>query len=354
MLQELKTMYATQAEHELLQTMRAFHTCKQEEGRSVSSYVLKMKRYIDNLERLSHPVSLHLGVSIILVGLSKEYDNFVQNYNMYIMGKTVNELHEETLQNKDASLILHAIKEGKVQKHKNKKPFKAAKGVQGNRETKLVYAPKYKPSHAPKIKNPPPPKKDNPANDVICHQCGEVGHWRRNCLVYLTQLLKNKKLSQGASTSGVKAIRSYHLCLPSGLVVVLNNYHYAPPITRGIISVSRLFDDGFINHFENNAMSVSRNNLVYFSAIPRDGIYEIDLSSSNTNDSSMYDVCNKRAKLNLDSSLLWHRRLGHISKKCIKELQHDRLLNSIDVGSLGKCVSCMSGKIVRKPIDPKP
>ncbi|GJX28073.1 putative reverse transcriptase domain-containing protein, partial [Tanacetum coccineum] len=61
-----------------------------------------------------------------------------------------------------------------------------------------------------------------------------------------------------------------------------------------------------------NAISVSRNNLVYFSAVPRDGILEIDLSDSNTNDSSMYDV-SKRAKLNLDSALLWHCRLGHIS-----------------------------------------
>nr|GEX15666.1 small hydrophilic plant seed protein, conserved site-containing protein [Tanacetum cinerariifolium] len=33
----------------------------QEEGQSVSSYVLKMKSYIDNLERLGHPVTLGLG-----------------------------------------------------------------------------------------------------------------------------------------------------------------------------------------------------------------------------------------------------------------------------------------------------
>nr|GEV53104.1 hypothetical protein [Tanacetum cinerariifolium] len=50
-----------QAERELLQTMRDFYSCKQEEGQFVSSYVLKMKSYIDNLERLCHPVSLNLG-----------------------------------------------------------------------------------------------------------------------------------------------------------------------------------------------------------------------------------------------------------------------------------------------------
>ncbi|GKE96729.1 hypothetical protein Tco_1581584 [Tanacetum coccineum] len=32
MLKELKTLFAQQAEQELLQTMRDFHSCKQEEG----------------------------------------------------------------------------------------------------------------------------------------------------------------------------------------------------------------------------------------------------------------------------------------------------------------------------------
>ncbi|GKA01949.1 hypothetical protein Tco_0674614 [Tanacetum coccineum] len=96
-----------------------------------------MKSYIDQLERLGHLVTLNLGVSLILVGLSKEYDNFVQNYNMHNMGKTINELHamlklhEETLPKKVTAPVLHAIRAGKVQKNKNKKPSKAAKWVQG-------------------------------------------------------------------------------------------------------------------------------------------------------------------------------------------------------------------------------
>ncbi|GJS17911.1 zinc finger, CCHC-type containing protein [Tanacetum coccineum] len=299
---------------------------------------------------------------------------------MHGMGKTVTELHamlklhEQTLPKKDDAPALHAIRAGKVQKkHKNNKPQLAARGNnQGKGKSKLAYAPK------PKI--PPPPKKDNPAKDAICHQCSDVGHWKRNYPQYLAELLKNKKLSQGASTSGiftielytfpnntwvydtgcgthicittkglrgsrklkpgalslyvgdghraaVEAIGSYYLCLPSGLVLVLHNCHYAPSITRGIISVSRLYDDGFINRFDGNTISVSRNNVVYFSAIPRNGIYEIDLSNSNTNDCSMYLVSNKRAKTNLDSTLLWHCRLGHISMKRIEKLQHDGLLN---------------------------
>ncbi|GJW65960.1 retrotransposon protein, putative, ty1-copia subclass [Tanacetum coccineum] len=168
----------------------------------------------------------------------------------------------------------------------------------------------------------------------------------------------SKKLKPGAlslyvgngNRAAVEAIRSYHLEIPSGLVIVLNNCHYAPSITRGVISVSRLYDDDFINRFdENNVLSVSKNNLVYFVAIPRDGIFDIDMSCSNTNDSSMYNVSNKIAKINLDSSYLWHCRLGHISKKRIEKLQHEGLLNSTNIQSLGKCVFCMSGKMARNP-----
>nr|GEV43321.1 hypothetical protein [Tanacetum cinerariifolium] len=178
---------------------------------------------------------------------------------------------------------------------------------------------KNKQAYAPMPKIPPLPKRENPAKDSTCHKCGEIGRWKRNCPQYLAELLKKKKnATSGASGSGV-------------------------------ISVSRLYEDGFINRFMDNTIQVSRNNVVYFSAVPRDGIFEIDLSNSLTNESSIYAVSNKRAKLDLDSTLLWHCRIGHISKKCIEKLQHDGLLDSFDLRAFEKCVSCMSGKLARKP-----
>ncbi|GKF99903.1 hypothetical protein Tco_0301594, partial [Tanacetum coccineum] len=114
-------MFAQQVEQELLQTTRDFHSCKQEEGQSISSYVLKIKGYIDNLECLGHPVSLGLAVSLILIGLRKKFNGFMQNYNMHNMGKIINELHamlklhEQTMPNNNAP-ALHAIRAGKVQR----------------------------------------------------------------------------------------------------------------------------------------------------------------------------------------------------------------------------------------------
>ncbi|GKG20099.1 zinc finger, CCHC-type containing protein, partial [Tanacetum coccineum] len=110
-------------------------------------------------------------------------------------------LHEQTLPKKDDAPALHAIRAGRIQKNQKKKLHKAAKGNQGKGKVKMGYAPVLAPPFAPKPENTPTPKKDNPAKDAICHQCGEVGHWRRNCPVYLDELIKKKKLSQGASTS---------------------------------------------------------------------------------------------------------------------------------------------------------
>ncbi|GJU67233.1 retrotransposon protein, putative, ty1-copia subclass [Tanacetum coccineum] len=345
---ELKTLFAQQAEQELLQTTRDFHSCKQEKGQSVSSYVLKMKGYIDNLERLGHPVTLDLAVSLILIGRRKEFDGFVQNYNMHSLGKTVNELyamlklHEQTLTlPKNNAPALHAIRADMTLEEELSSVFSRVAEEEKERSLwswwfrYLRYRTQYF------------------LNRSWIYDTGCGTHICNTTL----GLRASRKLKTGALSlyvgngqrEAVEAICVFYLCLPIGLEIVLNNSHYAPSIRRGVIFVSRLYEDGFINRFVNNTIQVSRNNMVYFSAIPRDGIFEIDLSNSYANESSIYTVSNKRAKIDLDSALLWHCHLGHISKKRIEKLQHDGLLNSTELRAFEKCVPCMSGKMARKP-----
>nr|GEV31217.1 hypothetical protein [Tanacetum cinerariifolium] len=197
MIYELKTMFKEQAKHELFETVKSFLACKQEDGQSISSYLLKMKSYLDTLERLGYAMPNELGVSLILNSLNKDYDQFVQNYNMHIMGKTLAELH--------AMLKLHE------------------KGIPKNAETLTVLAIREE-------------------KDSICHHCKEGGYWRRNFPSHHAELKKRKNASE-ASTSGlrggrrlkhralslcigngmratVEAIRSFDLILPSGLIIV--------------------------------------------------------------------------------------------------------------------------------------
>ncbi|GKC11422.1 zinc finger, CCHC-type containing protein [Tanacetum coccineum] len=229
-IQETRTMFEEHAKQELFETVKAFHACKQEEGQSVSSYLLKMKSYLDTLERLGYVIPNELGIQ------------------------------------------------------KDKKKPRGAKGKDKGKN-KLAYDPK------PKI--PPPPKRDNPTKDSVCHQCKEVGHWRRNCSSYQAELKKRKNASV-ACTSGIftielyafpnkiwvydtgcgthicntlqglreskklkhvclymgnemraviEAIGSFDLIIPSGLIIVLDNYHFAPSVTRGVVSISHLVNN---------------------------------------------------------------------------------------------------------------
>ncbi|GJW80873.1 retrotransposon protein, putative, ty1-copia subclass [Tanacetum coccineum] len=235
------------------------------------------------------------------------------------------------------------------------KPKSQARGKgkqRGKGKSKLAYDPKHK--------IPPPPKKEHPAKDTKCHHCHKTGHWKRNCPLYLAKLKKNKASESGTlaldlyvgngHSAAVEAIRSFKLILPNGMILVLDNCHFSPSITRGIVSLSRLWDKGFRHEFmDNGAILVSKDSICYFNTFPRDGIFEIDMHNHISNERSIYTCSNKKTKHNLDSTFLWHYRLGHINKKRIEKLQHDGLLESIDDESFDVCVSCIYGKMARKP-----
>ncbi|GKB39664.1 zinc finger, CCHC-type containing protein [Tanacetum coccineum] len=221
-------MFEEQTKQELFEKVKAFHACKQEEGQSVSSYLLKMKSYLDTLERLGYAMPNELGMSLILNYLNKDYDQFIQNYNMHSMGKTIAELHamlklhEKGILKKAKTPTVLAIRESKIQKNKRK-----SQGVKGKDKGKNKFA------YAPKPKISPPPKRDNLAKDSICQHCKEVVHWRRNCPSYQIKLKKrdeasmaspkrSKKLKHGALSlymgngmrAAVEAIGSFDLILP--------------------------------------------------------------------------------------------------------------------------------------------
>ncbi|GJX63139.1 hypothetical protein Tco_0296039 [Tanacetum coccineum] len=225
--------------------------------------------------------------------------------------------------------------------------------------------------YIPKLNNPKPAAKERQLRFDACHHCKEVGPLGIGTVSeYLAELQKKRKQVGSASSSGiftielfsfpnnnswvydtgcgtnicitkqgfrierklkqgalylyvgngvraqVEAIGSFDLVLPNGLVICLDNCHYAPTITRGVVSVSRLVDNGFVQCFTDYGISVSKNGVLYFNVVPRNGIYEID----------MHDLVPN-----------------------VNYLQQDGLLKSTDDESFDKCESCLSGKMTKKP-----
>ncbi|GKC23925.1 hypothetical protein Tco_1026075, partial [Tanacetum coccineum] len=98
--------------------------------RLVSSYVLKIKGYVEQLERIGYVLPQDLSIGLIMNGLTSDFAGFVRNYNMHNIGKTIGELHallieyEKGLPKNVVTPQVMAIQDGRIQKA-NKKSLNA-------------------------------------------------------------------------------------------------------------------------------------------------------------------------------------------------------------------------------------
>nr|GEU40790.1 zinc finger, CCHC-type [Tanacetum cinerariifolium] len=281
-------MFEKQAEVKRFNLIQTFYACKQEDGKLVATYVLQMKGYVDQLERLGYVLPQDLTIGLILNGLTKDFTRFVRNYNMHNMEKTIGELHaklieyEKGLPKKAETPKVMMIKGGKIQKS-NKKSLKAkGKGkTNGKGKDKQVCI--------PKPKNPKLAAKEHPAKDDTCHHCKEEGHSKRNCPAYLAELIKKKKQVGTASSSDIFVIE-----------------------------------------------------LFYFPS--KSWVYDTSCGTLICN--TQHGL--RGSQHNLDPTYLWRCHLAHISKQRIEKLQHEGILKSLDDESFVQCVSCLLGKMTRK------
>ncbi|GKF04751.1 putative retrotransposon protein [Tanacetum coccineum] len=114
---------------------------------------------------------------------------------MQSMEKTISEVHslliefEKSIKRNKQQIVgssstphVMAIQSGRVQKNK---PRGKAKGKEKGKGLKNSYP--------TKPKKPQPYKKERSAKDGKCHHCKEERHWKRNCPLYLAELMKKEE-----------------------------------------------------------------------------------------------------------------------------------------------------------------
>ncbi|RVW86375.1 Retrovirus-related Pol polyprotein from transposon TNT 1-94 [Vitis vinifera] len=82
------------------------------------------------------------------------------------------------------------------------------------------------------------------------------------------------------------------------------------------------------------------------SGILCDGLYKISLNHEFAQAliTLHSNVGSKRGLINENSSILWHRRLGHISRERIERLVKEGILQNLDFTDFHVCVDCIKGK----------
>jgi hypothetical protein len=150
-------------------------------------------------------------------------------------------------------------------------------------------------------------------------------------------------VGNGAKVAAI-AVGTFHLSLPSGLVLELNNCYCIPALYKKIIYTSCLEEvDGYDIIIKNKCYSIYYNDIFYAHCPLVNGLYVLDLE-----DKSVCNINMKRAQLNnLNPTFIWHCRLGHINAKHIKRLHKDGLLSSFNFESFDTCESCLLGKMTK-------
>jgi hypothetical protein len=283
-----------------------------------------MMGYIETLTKLGCEIKDDLATDVILQSLPTSYESFIMNFHMNIMEKTMAKLYG-MLKTAEDSIKKNSNHVMMIQKKKKKrKRWTPPKDKGKEKIFDELWSPK------PKTKG-----KSGPSPNEECFHCHKKGHWFRNCKKYLEEQKQKKESETSASGinvieiniavsysdswvfdtgsmihtykslqglslitrfakseldirvgNGAKfaaiAVDTFHLPLPSRLVLKLNNCYCIPALYKNIISSSCLEEvDGYEIIIKNKHCSIYYNGIFYGQCPLVNGLYVLDLDDKS-------------------------------------------------------------------------
>jgi hypothetical protein len=159
----------------------------------------------------------------------------------------------------------------------------------------------------------------------------------------------------------VEAIEELSLELNNDFTLRLNNVLYVSSLSRNLISVSCMDDDGFDCQFGNIQCLILFDNKVVALAFWQDKLYMLSMYENVNvvcNDEDV--VCKEKGSLSTNvstkrkrcddatSAKLWHYHLGHISRGRIERLIKDDILTPLDFSNSDYCIDCIKEKYAKQ------
>ncbi|KAL4273562.1 hypothetical protein GQ457_13G015240 [Hibiscus cannabinus] len=189
MIQNFKEIYEGQARQERYETSKTLFQCKMIEGSPVVAHVIKMMGYIQMLEKMGFPLNDELAIDVVLQSLHDSFNQFVLNFNMNKINKTLPQL-----------IVMLRTAKSNMKKNGSKSILMAREAKRkGKKVTKSKGVGKTK----PKGKNALKPK-GGISKEGKCFHSDKPEHWKGNCSIYLEEVNKSKAVR--ISTFGIYVI----------------------------------------------------------------------------------------------------------------------------------------------------
>ncbi|CAA0828783.1 Unknown protein, partial [Striga hermonthica] len=284
MLLSLKELFGHQSRAARQEATRVLMNMTMHEGTPVREHVLAMMAQLNELEVLGAFIDGETQVDIVLQSLPKSFEQFRLNYNMNKMLMTLPELVTE-LQSTEG--LFRQMTQAMVAQRGEALTSKASKGEKGKK-----FAGKGK-----AVMSDAQPRQKAKKSKGKCYNCQQKGHWMASCplprksdkgtrfaLVVETCLAvlststwcidtgaidhvcnslqgfqKTKRLREGeatiylgdASRASAVAVEDVYLDFGLDRFLVLKDCLYVPSFRKNLISVSKLFMNGFSATFDN-------------------------------------------------------------------------------------------------------
>ncbi|KAK9074591.1 hypothetical protein SSX86_007189 [Deinandra increscens subsp. villosa] len=324
-------------------------TTKYDGVSGVREHIMMMSNMAHKLKGMNMEISEGFLVHFIMTSLPTQFDSFKINYNTQKEKWQMSELITMCVQEEERL---------KVEKpdvaHVTTTNTKKRKGNFHKGESSKVQKPNASTSSGSTTPNGP----------IRCKFCHKKGHRQRDCpkfkewlakkgdyllmiyesfnidvpintwwidsgsMVHVTNTLQRfltiQKLERNQRTikvgSGdalnVEAVGTLQLVMQGGHCINLLDTLYVPRITRNLVSVRKL-DDGYHVAFGNGKVTISLNSRVLGNGYLDGNLYKLNLDDQFSKSLLSYNVnenIKKRKREMETSSMLWHQRLGHISR----------------------------------------
>ena len=121
---------------------------------------------------------------------------------------------------------------------------------------------------------------------------------------------------------------------------------------RNLIFISILDRLGYSLPFGTKKLSLYHDSLLIENGSLCENLYKLDLhdiaSVASSSSSLSTVVGSKRGRSDMRSSMLWRKRLGHISRNRNERLVKDGVLQDLDFSNFTTCVDCIKRKLTAK------
>ncbi|RYE19068.1 MAG: hypothetical protein EOP45_13205, partial [Sphingobacteriaceae bacterium] len=342
---------------------------------NIREYIMEMSHIASKLKGLKLELSDDLLVHLVLISIPPKLSQFQVSYNCQKEKWSLNELisfcvqEEERLkQDKTESAHLASTSKSKNLKRKNEAAKDKGPALKKQAQQELPEGCFFCKKHGHEKKEYPKYRiwrqKKGTFLALVCSEVNlasvprntwwldsgatsNISVSMQGCLSYRRPSDAERCIYVGDGKSvDVEAIGHFRLLLSTGYYLDLIDTFVVPSFRRNLVSVSYLDKLGYCCSFQDSVFSLSINSKVVGtgSLLIYDNLYMLETVASYNETLNVESRGTKRKLSNENSSSLWHKRLGHISRNRIERLVSEGILDQIDFSDFDVCVACIKGK----------